>query len=81
MNDQLIKFMEFMDQMDWEGGIEGIIRHGHDTTGFADLDDAMARVQQALDKVDSLINDVCDKYNTEIESLREARSSDATDHC
>lgn len=76
MNEQLIKFMEFYDQMDWEGGIEAIIRHGHSGSGFSDLDTALAEAETALDEVFNLIDDICTKYADELEDLRNRRDDE-----
>lgn len=76
MNKQLIQFLEFYDKMDWEGGIEGIIRHGHNGSGFSNLDDALTAVEEAMDTVDNLIFTIQTKYKDEIKALRETEDDE-----
>lgn len=43
---------EFAQQMDWEGGWDGITRHGHNGSGDNKLDDLLEKFEAALSALD-----------------------------
>lgn len=56
------KFHEFMQEMEWEGGLEGIILHGHDGSGDAELDDCLEHVELAINMARRRISKLSDEY-------------------
>lgn len=47
------KLRDFAQQMDWEGGWDGITRHGHDGSGDGELDSLLEQFEAALDALDN----------------------------
>lgn len=46
------KFAEFMAKVDWEGGWDEIVQHGHDGSGDAKLDALLEEFKAALNALD-----------------------------
>lgn len=65
------QFLDFMAQMDWEGGIEGIINHGFDTSGDQVLDDLLDQVDSLLQETNARIDSIYKKHKEEIDKLEE----------
>lgn len=65
------KFAEFYAIMDWEGGLEAVIRHGHDSTGDATLDSLMSRLETALDRADAHISELFNSNKEAVEAEME----------
>lgn len=66
------KFKEFERQMEWEGGIEGIVRHGRDdTTGFSALDTLLEQMESILQEIDGTMDNIYTAYKTELDALEE----------
>ena len=52
------QFADWYDLMEYEGGLVGIIRHGHDGTGDNELDTILKNLEAWLDKADARINQI-----------------------
>lgn len=69
MTTNIEQFVEWYDWMDNEGGIEGIIRHGHNGTGDNLLDYLLENLEMWLDKVDTRINKIHTDYRDQIDAV------------
>lgn len=47
------KLKDFAQQMDWEGGWDGITRHGHDGSGDDKLDNLLEQLEVVLNALDN----------------------------
>lgn len=56
------KFHEFMQQMDWEGGYEGIVNHGFDGTGDGKLDNLMEELEAILEEIQSRVSKLISEH-------------------
>lgn len=65
------KFAEFYGHMDWEGGLEGIVRHGHDGSGDAKLDTLLEKLEVLLEQTDAHLQAIWATYRPEIEAAIE----------
>lgn len=64
------QFVDFLGQMDWEGGVEGIVRHGFDTSGDVILDDLLDQVDSMLQEINSRIDLLNKRHKEEIDKLQ-----------
>lgn len=64
------QFADFLDQMDWEGGVEAIVCHGFDTSGDQLLDDLLGQVDYLLQGIRIRIDTLSNEHREEIDRLQ-----------
>lgn len=77
MNIDIKQFKEFCDQMEWEGGLEGIVRHGHDSTGDVELDSMLENLEMWLSKADGRIRHILETHRVDLEASEEDEDDDS----
>lgn len=64
-------FAKFYHAMDWEGGLEGIIRHGFDETGDPPLDNILEQLEGWLNAADLRISEIMHEHGDEVDDYGE----------
>lgn len=60
-------FNEWLQQMDWEGGYEGLARHGHEDSGVPRINSLMGELEFILRELDNEVNKATEKYRDELD--------------
>ena len=62
-------FAELYHAMDWEGGLEGIVRHGFNTSGDDELDVILDQLEVLIEKADARIRKLMGAHGDDVEEF------------
>ena len=65
------QFAEFYFAVDWEGGLEGIVRHGFRTSGDEELNKILAELEWALNAADRRIEQIMNEHGDEVMEIQD----------